>query len=451
LPYLIVKRDDRVEREIELAARVLRIGRDSDNDLVLEDDNRGVSRFHAEIRPEGGRYTIADLESRNGTWVDGERVTAAGLSPGSVVTLGPFSLEFRTDPSTAAARDVPESEYTIFDPGVAQQRRDPVPPQQEISTPYRPAIRNVHDPRRRQAFLFAGTAVIVAVLIAITLLRTPRSASIPPVSPSSAADLAPTEDPRSSRAEISQHISAARRLLDAGQLEAARRELEAVSEIDPTNADARSIREQLDAIGQTNGPGAIPHSPAASRPLPDVQRDRPRAANNVERKPGESEADWRTRTGRIQDHYAAANTAIGANDALSAIQHLKAIEQEQPGYLDVAARLTAANELARMQAQQAVEEGGRAEQAEAWQTALQAYRRAQQLDSTLRIDDRISRTRERSIAQGTEVYRRARQYDAYDRPAEAVKLYEQAVVLLPADDLQRQEAIKRLQILKSKS
>ena len=61
---LLVLRGETLEREIEVGRQTFRIGRGEQNDLVLEDPGKAVSRNHAEIRYEGGRYDdcIEDLE-----------------------------------------------------------------------------------------------------------------------------------------------------------------------------------------------------------------------------------------------------------------------------------------------------------------------------------------------------------------------------------------------------
>jgi ABC-type multidrug transport system ATPase subunit/pSer/pThr/pTyr-binding forkhead associated (FHA) protein len=66
----------------------VRIGRAEDNDIVVAD--LLVSRHHAELRSPGpGRYEIVDLNSNNGVFVDGERVTRrAALREGALVSLG---------------------------------------------------------------------------------------------------------------------------------------------------------------------------------------------------------------------------------------------------------------------------------------------------------------------------------------------------------------------------
>lgn len=69
------------------------IGRDPQNDLVLDD--RRVSRKHAEIRLRLGRYTLYDLQSTNGTYVNGRRVAEKVLDDGDTISVGGLELVFR--------------------------------------------------------------------------------------------------------------------------------------------------------------------------------------------------------------------------------------------------------------------------------------------------------------------------------------------------------------------
>jgi sigma-B regulation protein RsbU (phosphoserine phosphatase) len=62
------------------------MGRQSDNHLVLR-DNR-ASRLHARIIAEGGTYVLEDLNSRHGTWVNGERVAKHRLRNSDRIELG---------------------------------------------------------------------------------------------------------------------------------------------------------------------------------------------------------------------------------------------------------------------------------------------------------------------------------------------------------------------------
>ncbi len=77
-------------RRIPLGVEPLSIGRDGENDLVLDD--RRVSRRHAEVRLRLGRYTLYDLQSTNGTYVNGRRVAEVVLSDGDRLQIGGSEL-----------------------------------------------------------------------------------------------------------------------------------------------------------------------------------------------------------------------------------------------------------------------------------------------------------------------------------------------------------------------
>src|SRR6185295_5502675 len=71
----------------ELAKDVMTIGRDVNNDLVINDSE--VSRNHARLTSQSGGYLIEDLASTNGTFVNGQRLIGPKLlNAGDVVGLG---------------------------------------------------------------------------------------------------------------------------------------------------------------------------------------------------------------------------------------------------------------------------------------------------------------------------------------------------------------------------
>lgn len=84
------------------------IGRGSNNDLTLPDQK--VSKEHAEIRSEKGKYLLFDRESKNKTYVDGMRVGESEpyvLESGDVFQVGDFRIEF-------APLFMPSSETTAY-------------------------------------------------------------------------------------------------------------------------------------------------------------------------------------------------------------------------------------------------------------------------------------------------------------------------------------------------
>jgi hypothetical protein len=71
----------------------MRIGRNEDNDVTIADGR--VSRHHARIVADGSGFAIEDLQSSNGTFVDGAQVQRARLHPGASIVVGETVLEIR--------------------------------------------------------------------------------------------------------------------------------------------------------------------------------------------------------------------------------------------------------------------------------------------------------------------------------------------------------------------
>ena len=69
-----------------------RVGKDPTNTIVI--DHPTVSRSHFAIVREGDRYLLRDLDSTNGTFLDGSHVREAFLKPGSLIEAGDVQLRF---------------------------------------------------------------------------------------------------------------------------------------------------------------------------------------------------------------------------------------------------------------------------------------------------------------------------------------------------------------------
>ncbi len=68
---VVVSEFNNLSEKLQVAGK-LRIGRKADNDIVLADPT--ISRYHAELSFENGQYWLTDLESINGTYLNGDRV-----------------------------------------------------------------------------------------------------------------------------------------------------------------------------------------------------------------------------------------------------------------------------------------------------------------------------------------------------------------------------------------
>jgi hypothetical protein len=91
---LVVKRGPNAGSRFLLDQDVTTAGRHPDSDIFLDDVT--VSRRHAEFRSEGNGYVVHDVGSLNGTYVNRQRIDAAGLSGGDEVQIGKFRLLYLT-------------------------------------------------------------------------------------------------------------------------------------------------------------------------------------------------------------------------------------------------------------------------------------------------------------------------------------------------------------------
>ena len=97
---LLIFRDRLLHRYVDLGGRELTIGRGRQNDIVLDDPDKIVSRFHAELRPVDAGWVLVDLNSQNGTWVDAQRVERVAMRAGVPVAIGPFQLVVEEGPAS---------------------------------------------------------------------------------------------------------------------------------------------------------------------------------------------------------------------------------------------------------------------------------------------------------------------------------------------------------------
>jgi two-component system response regulator AtoC len=76
------------------AGAAIVVGRTWPSDAVIDD--RSLSRQHARFTAKGGAVEVEDLESTNGTWVNGERVTRSPVALGDVVRIGDVAASLHT-------------------------------------------------------------------------------------------------------------------------------------------------------------------------------------------------------------------------------------------------------------------------------------------------------------------------------------------------------------------
>lgn len=102
--FLVVDSPGQSQQVIIWDTLEITVGRGPDRDLVIPDSE--VSRQHALFRMEGQSFTVADLHTSNGTFVNGTRMSRHQLRPGDIVELGPAKIQFRQEAESPRGKNV---------------------------------------------------------------------------------------------------------------------------------------------------------------------------------------------------------------------------------------------------------------------------------------------------------------------------------------------------------
>jgi DNA-binding NtrC family response regulator len=106
---LIIVEGEGKGQKYTLTKNVTKIGKKEDNDLVISDNT--VSRHHAEIEYKADSFLLRDLDSTNGTYVNGTRVKEVYLAPGDRIKIGRVLLEFSAFDERVKIEPYPKSEF----------------------------------------------------------------------------------------------------------------------------------------------------------------------------------------------------------------------------------------------------------------------------------------------------------------------------------------------------
>ena len=234
----------RVELDLEVA-----IGR-QDGDLVVEDPE--VSRRHAVLRRSGGSVVVEDLDSTNGTFVNGERIRSPiTVGPGDQVRVGNTMLEIepdqRADDTIVSAPPRPDQIRSTEGPTsgdvLAEAHEDATQP-----LPSRTLERGSRPARSNRRWLGVGAAalvVLVGVIAYVTLVDRPAEDDFAARANEACAAV--------QRPEGGVDLS---RTPTRGELQGARnvrlQALGAIRVLERPEQDAASVSRFLSAFGETN-------------------------------------------------------------------------------------------------------------------------------------------------------------------------------------------------------
>jgi pSer/pThr/pTyr-binding forkhead associated (FHA) protein len=102
MPRLVVLSEGLTGRSHELKSERTTVGRVEDNTFQIPDSS--VSSHHCEVLLKGSDIVIRDLNSTNGTFINGQQITEAVLKPSQILRLGQVEVRLEGDQSAAAQK-----------------------------------------------------------------------------------------------------------------------------------------------------------------------------------------------------------------------------------------------------------------------------------------------------------------------------------------------------------
>lgn len=213
MPKVVVTGPDKVAREFELS-REMTLGRHASNEIQINEEK--ASRRHCRFRPANGAVIVEDLDSSNGTKVNGRKVAQQALKHGDTILIGQHTIAFideanrfdrtmvlpeindadvekaravQKDRPTAAripaAAKIQQEERTLLDVNIK-------PLDEEKWSSERAPKQHEHDPKIIARYVGYGLAGIIALAVALKLRPTsqPQVSSRPTVN-----TVVPKEEP----------------------------------------------------------------------------------------------------------------------------------------------------------------------------------------------------------------------------------------------------------------
>jgi hypothetical protein len=454
-----VFRGDAVENEVRLSGGAVRIGRHAGNDVVLDDSLNGVSRFHAEIRPEGNSYVIVDLNSRNGVWIGGRRIKdKAALLLGVPVTVGAFELALEDDPSGTFDNAVvsPRTVATVVVPDSgtgSSASRSGAPVSASRSTPRARATTPPMSAKNRQILMWSGAAVGVLAICVVTYVVVRRSAPPPPpvvavleppatttAPPPVETPPAPPEDPN--KAINEQALQAARDMIAAGNYAGALRDqLQPLLERDPENAAALDLKKQIEET--------LAARAAKPKPVPKPEAPVEVETPGVARKAGEGYPEYLARVKGLQVNVTEGKNALDKNEYALALARFRVVERDAPKFLGVDALIADATAKQQAAVDKAIDSGQQNETA----GKLMDARRWYELALRYNPSSVIAREKGAAVALKTnqaaaETYNQATAALKTQNMPLAKRLFQEVLDKTMPGDEYREKASKQLELMK---
>jgi len=115
MPKLVLLSAGMTGRTLDLKADKTTIGRVEDN--VFQIAEPSVSSHHCEVLLKGNDVIVRDLNSTNGTFINGEKITESPIKPGQILRLGQVEIRLETDAPPTAPKKL--SQTMVMQRGVS--------------------------------------------------------------------------------------------------------------------------------------------------------------------------------------------------------------------------------------------------------------------------------------------------------------------------------------------
>ena len=183
-------------------------------------------------------------------------------------------------------------------------------------------------------------------------------------------------------------------------------------------------------------------------PTDAVAEKRPPAEGGLEPLPKETQKDYQKRMDAMRARYDNAVSMLQKRAYVQAARELDQIRKVVPsGYLELAQRLDAARSGMREDARRSVDAARAAEDRGDFDDATEAYRRARDLDPSLKVDEPLQRIADQKLLLGAKKCAEGKMEFSYGNNAAAVAALQEAIKLLPQSDpcyATAQEILKKL-------
>jgi pSer/pThr/pTyr-binding forkhead associated (FHA) protein len=449
---LVVFRGDSVENELHVGHQTVRIGRDARNEVVLDD--KGVSRFHAEVVRDGGRFIISDLNSRNGVWINKQRINGkAPLEIGVPVTIGAYELTLEDDAGSSDFSNVlPAGNRTAVSTGT-------VAPVQEHSSSSgtrtsAPSAKSAMASAavRKPAVFWSAIGVGTLALCVLTYVAVRRFTAKPPPPPQVVENTLPpipvdTPAPPPPSTPVTQdivagYLEAAQYAIEDKDYQAAADDIDAALELDPANQDLLGRKKQIQDLAAA--PPPVAPKPAPVKPVEEVKE-----APGIPRRAGESAADYNARVQRIGSNMREGLRLLDSEEFAAAITRFQAVDRDQKGYMNIDGLLTDATTRQKKQVDTALSNGQENERQNQLVNAIRWYERALFYDpNSAPAKDKLAGLADRRLKEGMDALSNAEVLRKRNLKVRALAAYQQAVDLLPAGNEKKAEAQQWVEKLK---